>query len=75
MSEKKQQVLKSLKLNKLSENHLEKREMKVLKGGCGCQNHDPNLSASYGGNLNLYDSPLFYYTKIIQYGKHHNILF
>lgn len=37
MSEKKQQVLKSLKLNKLSENHLEKREMKVLKGGCGCQ--------------------------------------
>ena len=40
MSEKKQQVLKSLKLNKLSENHLEKREMKVLKGGCGCQNHD-----------------------------------
>ena len=50
MSEKKQQVLKSLKLNKLSESHLEKREMKVLKGGCGCQNHDPNLSASYGGN-------------------------
>ena len=43
MSEKKQQVLKSLKLNKLSENHLEKREMKVLKGGCGCQNHDQQV--------------------------------
>ena len=29
-------VLEKLKLNKLSENALEKREMKVLKGGCGC---------------------------------------
>lgn len=26
-----------LKLNKLSENALNKREMRVLKGGCGCQ--------------------------------------
>lgn len=30
-------VLGKLKLNKLSENALEKREMKVLKGGCGCE--------------------------------------
>ena len=60
MSEKKQQVLKSLKLNKLSENHLEKREMKVLKGGCGCQNHDPNLSASYGGNYVLEEKEAAY---------------
>ena len=50
MEKDKKQILGKLKLNKLSENHLEKREMKVLKGGCGCQNHDPNLSASYGGN-------------------------
>ena len=34
--EKKQQVLKSLKLNKLSENELEKREMRILKGGSDC---------------------------------------
>lgn len=29
-------VLGKLKLNKLTENMLERREMKVLKGGCGC---------------------------------------
>lgn len=34
-SEKK--TLSKLKLNKLSESELEKREMKVLKGGCGCR--------------------------------------
>lgn len=34
--EPKKQVLSKLKLNKLSENKLEKREMKVLKGGCEC---------------------------------------
>ena len=33
-SEKK--LLGKLKLNKLSENALAKREMKVLKGGCEC---------------------------------------
>ncbi|WP_439809360.1 TIGR04149 family rSAM-modified RiPP [Parabacteroides distasonis] len=34
--EQKKNVLGKLKLNKLSENELEKREMKVLKGGCSC---------------------------------------
>ncbi len=48
--EVKKSVLGKLKLNQLSGNKLEKREMKVLRGGCGCQNHDPNLSASYGGH-------------------------
>lgn len=33
---KEERVLGKLKLNKLSENALEKREMRVLKGGCGC---------------------------------------
>ena len=37
MKEKQEKkVLGKLKLNKLCENALEKREMKVLKGGCGC---------------------------------------
>lgn len=30
-------TLGKLKLNKLSESKLEKKEMKVLKGGCGCK--------------------------------------
>ncbi|RGT94545.1 rSAM-modified peptide [Parabacteroides distasonis] len=34
--QEKKKVLGKLKLNKLSENALEKREMKVLKGGCDC---------------------------------------
>ena len=47
MSEKKQQVLKSLKLNKLSENELEKREMRILKGGSDCPDGcSPNTSIS-----------------------------
>lgn len=40
-------VLGKLKLNKLSENALEKREMKVLKGGCGCETSDENKK-TYG---------------------------
>jgi natural product precursor len=34
MESKKVRTLAKLKLNKLSENDLEKRAMKVLKGGC-----------------------------------------
>jgi natural product precursor len=37
METKKVKTLAKLKLNKLSENELEKRTMKVLKGGCGCE--------------------------------------
>lgn len=40
MKEKQEKkVLGKLKLNKLSENALEKREMKVLKGGCDCPDY------------------------------------
>ncbi len=42
-------VLGKLKLNKLSENALEKREMKVLKGGCECHDYcspTTNISTS-----------------------------
>lgn len=42
--EKKKQTLSTLKLNKLSENKLEKREMKVLKGGCDCVINGNNLN-------------------------------
>lgn len=43
--EQKKNVLGKLKLNKLSENELEKREMKVLKGGCTCMDGcSPNTS-------------------------------
>lgn len=43
----KKSVLGKLKLNKLSENALEKREMKVLKGGCEC--HATGNHIGYGG--------------------------
>lgn len=40
-------TLSKLKLNKLSENELDKRAMKVLKGGCGCADHcSPHTSVS-----------------------------
>jgi natural product precursor len=45
------QKLSKLKLNKLSESQLEKRAMKVLKGGCQCAS-----SCQGGGNLSeLYE--------------------
>lgn len=34
--ESKKQTLSKLKLNKLSENELDKRSMKAIKGGCSC---------------------------------------
>lgn len=40
-------TLGKLKLNKLSENKLEKREMKILKGGCDCAVNGTNFK-SYG---------------------------
>ena len=36
MEKDKKQILGKLKLNKLSENELEKREMRILKGGSDC---------------------------------------
>ncbi len=49
MEEKQEKkVLGKLKLNKLSENALEKREMKVLKGGCECVAQGVDFK-SYGG--------------------------
>lgn len=51
MEEKQEKkVLGKLKLNKLSENALEKREMKVLKGGCDCPDYcspHTNITSSY----------------------------
>ena len=38
-------TLGKLKLNKLSENELEKRDMKILKGGCDC--HSTCLDGTY----------------------------
>ena len=43
-------ILGKLKLNKLSESKLEKREMKILKGGSGCHGDDSLLKTYYGGN-------------------------
>ena len=37
MEKDKKQILGKLKLNKLSENELEKREMRILKGGSALQ--------------------------------------
>ncbi len=49
MKEKQEKkVLGKLKLNKLSENALEKREMKVLKGGCSCVVNNVD-TRTYGG--------------------------
>ena len=43
----KKQILGKLKLNKLSENELEKREMRILKGGSDCPDGcSPNTSIS-----------------------------
>jgi natural product precursor len=53
--EKKTKILAKLKLNKLSESELEKRAMKVLKGGCSCSSDCQQFSPSetafrqYGG--------------------------
>ncbi len=44
--EKKTKTLGKLKLNQLSKNELEKRAMKVLKGGCGCQSACSKYSPS-----------------------------
>lgn len=45
--EKKTKTLGKLKLNQLSKNELEKRAMKVLKGGCGCMDGcSPHTSVS-----------------------------
>lgn len=35
--DKQKKTLGKLKLNQLSKNELDKRAMKVIKGGCGCQ--------------------------------------
>lgn len=47
MEKDKKQILGKLKLNKLSENELEKREMRILKGGSDCPDgSSPNTSIS-----------------------------
>ena len=47
MRKDKKQILGKLKLNKLSENELEKREMRILKGGSDCPDGcSPNTSIS-----------------------------
>jgi natural product precursor len=52
--EKKTKTLGKLKLNQLSSNELEKRAMKVLKGGCGCY---PDCF-DYGGGTSLNSSDI-----------------
>ena len=47
MEKDKKQILGKLKLNKLSENELEKRERRILKGGSDCPDGcSPNTSIS-----------------------------
>lgn len=50
MEKNKKQILGKLKLNKLSENSLDKRSMKVLKGGCTCGSTCSETSVSYSAN-------------------------
>jgi len=52
--EEKKKVLGKLKLNKLSESSLEKREMKVLKGGCGCEDACSPFTSITSTNVRIY---------------------
>lgn len=56
MEKDKKQILGKLKLNKLSENELEKREMRILKGGSDCPDGcSPNTSISNATKNNRND--------------------